>query len=106
MHRTLKTFWREHSEWSQETFGLDTERGPSGPLNHLLKEVKEALENPKDLEEYADCVFLIFDAARRAGFTYTDVTQACFRKLEKNKTRKWAKPTAPDQPIEHIRETE
>lgn len=111
MHRTLKEFWRQHSEWSQKTFGLDSERGPIGPIRHLEKEVQEILEKidnattPEDLlEEFADAQFLLFDAVRRAKFTYTDLTLACFKKLEKNKGRVWKVPSDPDQPIEHVRE--
>ena len=32
MDGDLKSFWAAQSEWSQRTFGTDTERGPAGPL--------------------------------------------------------------------------
>lgn len=66
----LDEFWDQLSNWSQQTFGSDSERGHIGPLKHLAKEIKEVRENPGDLEEYADMVFLIFDASRRAGNTF------------------------------------
>ena len=98
----LEDFWRELADWSQATFGTDAERGPEGPLRHLIKEAGEALGNQRDLTEYADCLFLVFDAARRAGFSYADLLEACFAKLEVNRGRQWGKPSK-DQPVEHVR---
>lgn len=94
-------FWDEHSEWSQATFGLDSERGPLGPLRHLEKEAREAYlelvlpdeDTSEKLElELADCLFLIFDAARRAGMSLDKLLDKCFEKLEINKNRKWKTP--------------
>lgn len=100
---TLAEFWERHAEWSQATFGPDGERGPTGPLNHLAKEVREALANPDDLTEYADLVFLVFDAARRAGFSYAQLEEAVTRKLAVNKARRWG-PRSADGVVEHVRE--
>lgn len=99
---TMPEFWTAQAAWSQATFGSDSERGPIGPLLHLAKEVQEAIANPSDLEEFADLQFLIFDSARRAGFTYEQLLDACWKKLEKNKTRKWG-PATKDGPVEHVR---
>ena len=96
-------FWREHAAWSQETFGLDSDRGPIGALKHLAKEAVEAQANINDRSEFADCLFLTFDAARRSGMTIDDLMDECFAKLEKNRKRVWAKPTNSDEPIEHVR---
>jgi hypothetical protein len=52
--------------------------------------------------EIADCLFLVFDAARRAGMTLDVLLNFCEKKLEINKARKWSKPTT-DEPVEHIR---
>jgi len=114
---TAQRFWNEHSEWSQRTFGTDQERVPLGALKHLEKEAKEAQEESAFLtadgcaphhqdklyEEIADCLFLTFDAARRAGMTLDSLLDTAFKKLEKNKTRVWAKPAKGDEPIEHVR---
>jgi hypothetical protein len=89
------------SSWSQATFGTDQERGPIGPLRHLEKEAKEAQQNPGDITEYADCLILILDAARRAGFKPLPLLRAAMQKMEVNKARKWPKPTS-DEPVEHI----
>lgn len=113
----MRSFFYEHAKWSRVTFGSDQERGPIGPLKHLIKEAKEALEAAEYLnynedtkesgrvilyEELADCQFLVFDAARRAGMSYSDLISECFIKLEKNKARKWNKPEK-DKPVEHER---
>ena|ERR1035437_2410915 len=96
-------FWNEHSEWSQATFGTDAERGPVGALKHLEKEAREAQAKPEDLEEYADCLFLTFDAARRAGLTLDALIDQAFVKLAKNRKRRWVVSENPDEPIEHER---
>jgi hypothetical protein len=96
-------FWQDQSEWSQKTFGTDAERGPKGALLHLQKEVQETLDKPDDIDEYADMQLLLFDAARRAGFTLECLYSACVRKLAVNKTRVWSKPVD-DMPVEHVRE--
>ena len=83
---------------------MDSERGPIGTLKHLAKEAKEAQDNPTDITEYADCLFLTIDAARRAGFSWRQLLQAAFNKLEVNKLRTWPKPVASDEPIEHVRD--
>ena len=98
----VQRFWNEQSEWSQATFGTDQERGPLGALKHLEKEAREAQEYPIDWVEIADCQFLVFDAARRAGMTLDQLMNTCEQKLIINKARKWGKPTS-DEPVEHIR---
>jgi hypothetical protein len=111
----VQRFWNEQGEWSQKTFGLDKERGPLGSLKHLEKEAREA-QNAVSLAvdrggdflervevEIADCLFLTFDAARRAGMSLDSLIDTCFRKLEINKTRKWG-VSKPGEAVEHIRE--
>ena len=100
---SLEAFWHAQSAWSQSTFGSDSVKGPIGALKHLAKEVAEVLAAPDDLEEYADLQFLVFDATRRAGFSYDDMVEACHAKLAKNKARSWPAPTAGDEPVEHIK---
>lgn len=102
-------FFIDQREWSKETFGPKEHRGPIGPLKHLEKEAKEAYEETdaeKRKEEIADCLFLVFDAAHRAGMTYAELTRVANEKLRKNKGRSWPDwRTAPaDSAIEHKRE--
>lgn len=100
----LAAFWHAHSQWSQATFGTDSERGPTGPLKHLRKEVDEALANPGDASKLADLLFLTFDAACRSGLTYEQLVAAAWAKLEVNKARKWTPPTKDDEAVEHVRD--
>lgn len=91
--------WGEVSVWSQKTFGSDQERGPIGPLKHLKLEAEEAIQsNVRD--EYADCLILIFDAARRSGLTYDNFMTVALEKLRVCKTRTYPKP-ASDEPGHH-----
>lgn len=107
----IKQFWNEQADWSQRTFGLDFDRGPLGAAKHLRKEVDEVIEHlneplpnrDKLLEEFADCLFLLFDSTRRAGFGFKDLIRAAFVKLAKNKTRIWPKNENPNEPTEHQR---
>lgn len=85
----FKSLVSEQADFSQATFGSDRERGPVGPLKHLEKEAKEAQEHPTDRSEYADCMLLILDAARRAGISPPDLVQEAYNKLQKNKVRQW-----------------
>lgn len=99
-------FWDGLSVWSQQTFGPDTERGPTGPLKHLAKEIQECLEKPHDEEEYADLLHLVFDAARRAGIRSPhQFFVTAMAKLAKNRGRKWGSPSSDDL-VEHIRDGE
>jgi hypothetical protein len=86
---SFEKFWKEHAEWSQRTFGSDANRGPEGPLKHLLKEAQEALDAGFEnrAEEIADCFLLVCDAARRYGMTWHGLLGTAHGKLEINKTR-------------------
>jgi hypothetical protein len=83
----LEYLWLKQTEWSDETFGKN--RKPTGPMNHLKKEVEEVLDNPYDTEEYADCLLLLIDAARLAGMTPESLLDAAMEKHLKNRLRKW-----------------
>lgn len=100
-------FWDEQSDWSQLTFGPDCERGPIGPLKHLVKEAKEAQDSPTDLSEFVDCLFLVIDATRRAGFSKESLLVAAFDKLAVNRARSWPdwRSAPADEAIEHDRST-
>lgn len=102
----VQRFWNDQAEWSQATFGADSVRGPIGPLKHLAKEAQEAIDTGgADPTEIADCLFLVFDAARRSGLTLAGLMNACEIKLAANKLRRWG-PQTIDGPVEHIRDSE
>lgn len=104
----LQGFIDAQRGWSEETFGLGSHRGPTGPLKHLAKEAVEAQEavgTEHLIEELADCLFLLVDAMWRSGYTSEDLLGSAFRKLEKNKARNWGnwKDKDPNAAIEHVR---
>lgn len=80
---------REHAEWSDATFG---NVGPVGPLKHLSKEALEAADDIRDLGEWADMQFLLWDAQRRAGICDGEITAAMEEKLKVNMARQWPEP--------------
>jgi len=97
----------DQAEWSQETFGSDSQRGPIGALKHLSKEALEAVESvgTDNLKsELADCFLLILDASRRAGMKPLELVKAAQAKMKINRSRQWPKPTD-DEPVEHIKES-
>lgn len=104
---TFYDVWNVVAAWSRKTFGTDQERGPVGPLTHMKKELEKELlppdGDPYKLDEYADILILLCDAARRAGFQHYQLIDAGIAKMEINKARKWAKPTG-DAISEHIKE--
>lgn len=103
----LEALWSAQSEWSQRTFGADALRGPVGALRHLQRECDEAIADPADIVEFADCLILLLDATRRAGHTLDGLVSAAERKAAINRARTW--PTPPDvddgQPLEHVEVT-
>ncbi len=104
-------FWEKLMEWSIRTFGPRDRRGPKGPLDHLRKEALEAFaeDDPeRRKQEIADCLFLVFDAAHRAGMSYGELAQVALKKLDINKTRVWPdwRTHPADKAVEHVRDGE
>ena len=89
----------EIGQSSIDLFGNPT--NPLPTLNHLLKEVKETVEAPEDVVEYADMLILLLGAFKRTGGTAEQLVQAALDKVEINKVRKWGKPDE-NGVIEHI----
>jgi hypothetical protein len=85
----MQYLFKAIGEWSDSVFG--EARGPEGALHHLELEIQELNAEPYQIEEYADCLMLLFDAARMAGFGLEDLEIALQMKLEKNKRRKWGR---------------
>ncbi len=95
----MDKLFTEITEWQRETFR--NANNPVPALKHLQKEVVELISDPSDPLEYADCLFLLFDAAQRVGLTYDDLVVAVAQKFEINKARKWGAPDA-DGVMEHV----
>lgn len=100
----LQKLYQEFSDWSQKTFQSDSERGPTGPINHLKKEIEELAANPTDRMEYADCFLLLVDAYRRAGLgDISSLIKDVRAKFEICKERKWGEINK-DGFYQHIKE--
>ena len=107
----LKIMTREQftriTEWQDETFPNSTELSR---IKHLIKEVKELedeAENSFKLTfekqmEYADCFFLLFGAAKRAGMKYDTIIQAIEAKFLTNKKRVWGEADE-NGIVQHVR---
>lgn len=77
------------SAWATATFpteNLDMR------LRHLREEIDEIAALPSDIEEWADALMLLLNSAKMAGHSIRDIVAEGFRKLEKNKRRKWLPP--------------
>jgi len=72
--------------WAAATFREETVQSK---LEHLLEEVQEILAAPGDIEEYADALMLLFDAARLAGFGLAELVSAMDAKFQVNQRREW-----------------
>lgn len=75
-------------KWSDSQFGKRDHI--NGILKHLIEEIIEISEDPKDITEFGDAYMLFSDAARISGFTMSQVYDATLEKLEINKNREWA----------------
>lgn len=63
----------------------------SDHLRKLKQETDEAINDPKDVSEYSDCLIALFAAVNRSGFTYDDLVNSTYCKLKINEQRKWLK---------------
>ena len=83
---TFEELLRDTGEWAD--INLPNE-DVVGKLTHLKEEVDEVLATPDDVEEWADCFMLLYDALRKQGLPFREVQTAMERKLEKNRLRVW-----------------
>ena len=97
----IQRLQNELGQWSTQTFGHRT--NPSGPINHLKKEVEELAQKPLDPTEYADCLLLLLDAWRIAGGSADQLVVNAFDKLAVNKQRDWGAVDG-DGVVEHVRQ--
>ena len=88
------------AEWSDSAFGTDDRT--IGILNHLKEEVDEVIEAKQDFEEkldgltqqkmaseFADCLILLLDAARKSDLNTDLLMQAAEHKMHINRNREW-----------------
>lgn len=86
----MEDLWQQLQDdigaFAEKTF---PDASPRSKALHLSEEAKEAADNPSDISEWADCMILLSDGARKSGFSMDDLYQAVLRKMEINKKRKW-----------------
>ena len=63
-------------------------------LAHLLREINEVRQSPKDLSEWADCLILLLGAVSAQGICTDDLFAAAHLKMDINNARKWNPPDA------------
>lgn len=94
--------WQEIQDkigrFTDETFGGST---VESKMAHLREEIQEVIDAPEDKMEWADCMILLLDAARRAGLSMDDLHQAIEDKLAINMKRKWGAPDK-DGVVRHV----
>jgi hypothetical protein len=95
-----QTLQDDIAAFTQKTFGESTARSKA---LHLAEEAREAADDPADAMEWADCLILLLDAARIAGFSTDDLYAAAQRKMEINRARQWGQPDG-DGIVRHIKE--
>jgi hypothetical protein len=88
-------------EWTVKTF---PDAGSVEHLKKLIIETYEAINDPFDISEYADCLGAIFGASFKAKFSYKQLMTAFREKFEINKTRKWEKKS--NGMYQHIKDNE
>ncbi len=88
MSCSFTRLFKENHEWQRKIFG---QSGPQAKLDRLFLEFYELYERPEEDEEYADCMLLLVGAWTERGKTPQELLEACRRKLEINKKRKWRK---------------
>jgi len=92
-----KEIFKQITDWQRETFPASTALSSA---KHLKKEVEELIlaiergDKENIDEELADCFFMLFSIADRAGLDYNQLTYQVQLKLMVNKSRIWNKPDA------------
>lgn len=93
-----KKLYNEIGEWSKKAF---PKADSINYLEKLKQEAQEAIEEPKDVYEYADCFIALTAAAYKAGIDFTEMINAINDKLEICKEREWE--LLPDGTYQHIK---
>ena len=100
----IVSFFDDKAKWSIETFGPGDRY--VGVIKHIRKELKEIEENPSDLVEWVDVIFLAMDGAMRsAGADGAALATAMRAKHAENKVREWPdwRTLQPGEVSQHIK---
>lgn len=100
------------AEWSDETFG--SQDRTLGILNHLKEEIEEVIVAKNEYEEdpsgilqnklameFADCLILLLDAARKSDLNTDLLMQSAEYKMKINRERQW-KPANEEGYHKHV----
>lgn len=100
----FQKLYNSQKRFSLKTFGSAKDRPFSGPLNHLKREIDEAIESG-DISEFADMFLLLIDGFHRRfpSNNADSMIAAARKKLEINKARKWGKMDS-EGVSEHIKD--
>jgi hypothetical protein len=85
--RNVNLIQREIALWAEKTFGPGDRF--DGIMSHLKEEVGELRDSDGHIEEFADCLILLLNAAEQRGITWDILTQTVEIKMKVNKLRKW-----------------
>lgn len=97
------------NDWAITTFGPGDARDRyAGLADHIRKELDELAQDPMNVEEWIDLVFLALDGAYRAGANPRLIAGTLEAKLAKNMARRWPdwRTATPGKAIEHDRSGE
>lgn len=97
---TIDDFQDKTYAWSTETFPSASVKSR---LAHMESEVREILDDPSDITEWADAFLLFMDAGKCAGHKASEIITAARAKHTINKARKWGNPNKHGF-VEHIKE--
>lgn len=90
---------RRCGEWADATFAPEGDYRGGSIVAHLAREVIELAEDPRDMEEIADCILLLWHLAHQNN---GDLHAAVAHKFAINQERTWGTPDAAGV-VEHIR---
>ena len=94
----------DFKNWNFNTYGPGERL--TGTIEHIKEELTEIEKEPHDIVEWVDVIMLAMNGALRHGHEPQDIIDAFFKKLEKNKARKWQnwQEVPEGQPIKHIKD--
>ena len=91
----------DQRQWSLKTFGTGPRTG--GIIKHIISELQEVSEKPRDVYEWIDIIILAIDGAWRAGHDPIDICRALEKKQLINFKREYPMPSSQDEPSEHVK---
>lgn len=98
--KQFNDFQTEFSAWAFKTF---TQQPVEAKIRHLKKEADEIIEDPADIEEWADVFLLFSNAAKLQGFALTDILEAARKKWLNDLVHRQWQPPDEDGCVHHVK---